>query len=113
MKKDLKKIISSPGHQFEDNVAISFNELFQAIDILSNEHRKLINTNFILLHSVKAIKNILVSQSLMTESDFENAYNVAVSQTKNLKVSQSIAEHCDNERLYYDFIIEHIPPANS
>jgi len=113
MKKNHKKIISSPGHEFENNVAESFNEIYQFIEVLGDEHRRLVNTNSILLHSVKAMKNILTSQSLMTGDEFENAYNQALSQTKNLKVSQSIVQHVDNEKLYHNFIIENVPPAHS
>jgi hypothetical protein len=109
MKKTIKKIISPPGHEFERNVAESFNELYNFVQILGDEHARLINTNSILLHSIKAMKSILMSQSLMIETDFETAYNNALVQTKDMRISQSLS----NEQVYYDFIIENIPPAHS
>lgn len=112
-KYNNKKIITSPGHEFESNVAESFNEIYQFIEILGDEHRRLVNTNSILLHSVKAMKILLTSQSLMTSDEFENAYNKALSQTKNLKISQSLAQNINSEKLYHDFIIENVPPAHS
>jgi len=112
MKKD-KKIITSPGHQFEENVAITFNEIFEAIDILDNEHKHVMVANSILVNGMKAIKNILLSQSLMTEEQFEKEFNnVATSakvQHKNILMSQSL----DREKMFYDYIIEHVNPAHS
>jgi hypothetical protein len=45
----------------------------------------------------------------MIETDFETAYNNALVQTKDMRISQSLS----NEQVYYDFIIENIPPAHS
>ena len=113
MKNKKKTILTSPGYEFEQNVADSFNEVFSFIDILGDEHRRLVNTNAILLHSMKALKNILISQSLMTEEDFEKQFTVAVNHTKNLRVSQSIEQYDNSKQLYHTFLIENVPPAHS
>lgn len=113
MKKDIKKIITSPGHQFEENVAITFNEMFEAIDILDSELKHVMTANSILINGMKAIKSILISQSLMTEEQFEREFhNEAASakiQHKNIIMSQSL----DREKMFYDYMIENVNPAHS
>ena len=112
MTKNKKKIITSPGLVFEERVAESFTEIFDIIEMLGDENRSLIQANTILLHSLKAIKNILISKNLMCEKDFENEYTTAMNKTKDLRVSQSMSQP-DQEKLYYEYIIENVSPAHS
>ncbi|GJQ43928.1 MAG: hypothetical protein JETCAE03_34260 [Ignavibacteriaceae bacterium] len=113
MKKELKKIITSPNQQFEEKIAFTFNEIFDAIDILASEHSTLVKTNSILMNTVKTIKKILIDEELITNEQFNEVYKDAENQSKNLLVSQSIVQYEQQKNMFYDFMINHMPPANS
>jgi hypothetical protein len=61
---------------FEQNEYFNdaINELFQTLNGLKHEYQNLVNVNYILINSNKALKNLLISKNIFTDKQFQKAY---------------------------------------